>query len=215
MSTLAHRQEIMAEDVEDAPGALWARADLDKLRLADLPDSSENPSLALATIAVAVDPSATATGDECGIVVGGIDRQKPHHGYVLADRSKQASPDQWALAVLQAYVDFEANKIIYEANQGGDMVRVILLNTIKAHPELGIGTIKIEAVTASKGKRIRAEPISVLYEQGRVHHVGSFPYLEDELCQWCVTDSKSPNRLDAAVWLLSSLMLKPQGVLLR
>jgi hypothetical protein len=206
MTALAYRQEILAEDLEDNPGALWKRADIEAARLLAAPAD-------LALIAVAVDPSATAGGDECGIVVGGMDRQKPPHAYILGDESLQASPDGWGKQSLFAKARYGADVLIYEANQGGEMVEVVIRSAAKAHPEVG-GAGKIEAVHATRGKRVRAEPIAAFYEQGRVHHIGTFPHLEDELCMWSPADSASPNRLDALVWLVTRLLGRPQGVFL-
>lgn len=206
MTALAYRQEILAEDLEDNPGALWKRADIEAARLLAAPAD-------LALIAVAVDPSATAGGDECGIVVGGMDRQRPPHAYIMGDESLQASPDGWAKQVLLAKARHGADMLIYEANQGGEMVEAVIRSAAKAHAEVGaVG--KIEAVHATRGKRVRAEPIAAFYEQGRVHHIGTFPHLEDELCMWSPADSVSPNRLDALVWLVTRLLGRPQGVFL-
>lgn len=197
MTALAYRQEIMAEDVDDAPGALWARATIEKYRVLQHPD--------LERIVVGVDPPGGAT--ECGIVVGGVafvNGQK--HGYVLADDSSRASPNVWARAVITAYHRHKADRIVAEANFGGDMVE----NTIRTvEPD-----ISYKAVNASRGKAIRAEPVAALYEQGRIHHVGEFSFLEDELCTWEPgVGARSPNRLDALVWAMTEVGLGSQWLI--
>ena len=197
MTALAYRQEIMAEDVDDAPGALWARATIEKHRILEHPD--------LERIVVGVDPPGGVT--ECGIVVGGIafvDGKK--HGYVLADNSLRASPNVWARAAITAYHRHKADRIVAETNFGGDMVE----NTIRT-VEPGIS---YKAVHASRGKAIRAEPIAAMYEQGRIHHVGEFPFLEDELCTWEPgMGAQSPNRLDALVWAMTEVGLGSQWLI--
>lgn len=198
MTSLAYRQEIMAEDIEDAPGALWKRQWIDAARTMTHPD--------LARVVVAVDPSATSTGDEWGIVAAGmarVDRQP--HFYLLEDASIQGSPEQAARAVATLYHKVGADAVIAESNQGGEMV-TLTLRTVDSR-------LPVKLVHASRGKAIRAEPISAIYEQGRGHHVGTFALLEDELCQW-EQGNASPNRLDALVWAGTELMLEQRGVLI-
>jgi len=181
------RQELNAEILDDNPNALWHRADIDKARVTKAPD--------LSRVVVAVDPSATSTGNEAGIVVvgqGGPLRE----WYVLDDRSLQASPDRWAQEAVAAYNRHKANLIVYETNQGGEMVRHVLLAKEPGVP--------LAAVHASRGKALRAEPVAALYEQGRVHHVGAFAELEDQMCEWEPGET-SPDRLDALVWGVSYL----------
>jgi phage terminase large subunit-like protein len=185
MTSLAYRQEILAEDIDEAPGAQWTRKIIEDYRVRIAPQ--------LERVVVGVDPSATTTGDEAGIIVAG---KAGENYYILADRSIQGSPDTWARAVVDAYHDSEADNIIAEKNQGGEMVTL----TIKTVDN----SVPVKLVHASRGKQVRAEPISALYEQGRVHHVGGFPKLEDELCLWMPGD-KSPNRLDALVWAMTEL----------
>lgn len=182
------RQEYEADFMEDAPGALWKRAWLDAGRTVQMPE--------LRRIVVGVDPSATATGDECGIVAAGIDRTGAV--YVLDDSTVSGGPERWARAVASLYHKLKADVVIAEANNGGEMVRLTLNSVDQSLP--------VRLVHASRGKVARAEPVAVLYEQGRVHHVGEFPRLEGELCQW-EDDGKhpSPNRLDALVWAVSAL----------
>jgi hypothetical protein len=190
MTSLSYRMEIMAEDVNEAPGALWTRKIIDDGRTIKTPD--------LSRIVVGVDPSATSGGDEAGIIVAGLHGDE---GYVLADESIQGSPLVWATAAVTAYHRYKADRIIAEANQGGEMVSLTI--------EQVDSTVPVELVHASRGKQTRAEPIAAQYEQGRVHHVGKFEALEDEMALWIPGD-KSPNRMDALVWALTELMLSAQ-----
>lgn len=179
------RQELYAEILEDTPGALWTRALLEHCRIATLPTMQR--------IVVGLDP-----GGDAGIVVAGLGEDG--HGYVLEDASISGAPIDWGKQAIAAYERHHANAIIAEKNHGGDMV----VTTLKTITE----TAAIETVWASQGKYARAEPVSALYEQGRVHHVGMFPQLEDELCDWVPGEGMpSPNRLDACVWALTKLLL--------
>jgi phage terminase large subunit-like protein len=189
------RQELNAEDLEDVEGALWQRVLIERLRVVKAPD--------LERIVVAIDPSATATGDEAGIITAGIGwcackGQPERHGFVFSDDSVQASPKAWAASGVTAYHKFDADMLVAEDNNGGEMVEVTI-STIKHAPP-------VKRIHASRGKRTRAEPIAMLYEQGKVHHVGAFPKLEDELCSWVPGDD-SPNRLDALVWAITELLI--------
>jgi hypothetical protein len=196
MTALAVRQEIGAEDIDEAPGALWTRGAIDSARLVKAPDN-------LSRVVVAVDPSATSDGNEAGIITAGalgVDY------YTLADDSVQGSPETWAQAALTAYHLHHADAIIAEKNNGGEMVASVIRQAIKnaQAKDPTVGNISVRLVWASRGKATRAEPISAIAEQGRDHHVGVFPALEDELCQW-VPGDPSPNRLDAKVWALTEL----------
>jgi len=188
------RQEIDAEILDDVPGAMWTRQMLDDSRRSDHPDMQR--------IVVAIDPAATNTkdNDETGIVVAGLGENG--HGYTLEDCTVKASPDQWARAAVNAYHRHDADRIVYESNQGGDMVA----HTLK----MVDANIPLTAVWASKGKHTRAEPVAALYEQGRIHHVGMFAELEDQLCTW-VPGEDSPDRLDALVWAFTNLMVRTTG----
>ena len=155
-------------------------------------------------IVVAIDPSATSTGDEAGIIVAG---KAGEHFYPLADESLQGSPLQWAQAAITAYHKFNADCIVAEVNNGGEMVTT----TIQTIPEAR--NIRISTVNASRGKQTRAEPVAAIYEQGRGHHVGVFNALEDELALW-VPGDKSPNRMDALVWAAYELGLGGAGWLI-
>jgi phage terminase large subunit-like protein len=183
------RQELNAEILDDNPGALWKRSQIDRDRI------SPATMPALGYIAVGVDPAATSGegSDETGIVVVGRDMRSPPHFYVLDDRTLRGTPDEWGAAAVSAYRSSQANVLIGETNQGGEMVEMVIKTK---SPE-----VYYKGVHATRGKAIRAEPVSALYEQGRVHHVGSFPKMEDELCQWDpISSKKSPNRMDALVW---------------
>jgi phage terminase large subunit-like protein len=147
---------------------------------------------------VAVDPpgGSSKANAECGIVVAG--RGTDGQCYVLADLSGHMSPEQWARAAVNAYKGWKADRIVAEQNYGGAMVE----STIRAVD----GTVPVKMVVASRGKQLRAEPIAALYEQRRVHHVGEFPGLEDQMCSWCPTDAgPSPDRVDALVWAATEL----------
>jgi hypothetical protein len=189
MTALAYRQEILAEDVDEAPGALWKRKNIDDHRVIEAPEFDR--------IVVAIDPSATSTGDEAGIIVAG---KTGEDFYPIADESLQGSPLEWAQAAITAYHKYKADCIVAEVNQGGEMVEL----TIKTIPEAR--NIRISKVNASRGKQTRAEPVAAVYEQGRGHHVGRFDALEDELCLW-VPGDPSPNRMDALVWAAYELGL--------
>lgn len=188
------RQEILAQFEAENEGALWSRQWIDdhRVRPEQVPP--------LVRLVVAIDPSGSRRGDEVGIVVAGLDERG--HAYVLDDLSGKLGPDEWAHRALTAHDDRSGDHIVAEANFGGEMVEA----TIRAvGKDLGI-TAPVTLVTASRGKVLRAEPISVRYRQGLVHHVGLFPALENELCTWTPLDSYSPGRLDAAVWALTDLL---------
>jgi phage terminase large subunit-like protein len=178
------RQELAGELLEDVEGALWTLSLIDRDRLKTVPDG-----VSLTRVVVAVDPPGTATGAECGIVVSA--RGSDKRGYVLADHSRRGTPNEWATAVVAAYDTWKADAVVIEVNQGGEMAT----NTLKTVRP----TLPIRAVHASRGKATRAEPVSALYEQGHVSHVGFFPALEDQMCSWVPGDD-SPDRMDALVW---------------
>jgi phage terminase large subunit-like protein len=184
------RQEYEADFLEDNPGALWKREWLDAGRLLKAPD--------LATVAVSVDPAGSASGDACGIVAGGMAVEDgEQHLYVIEDATMHGSADEQARAAVSLYHKLAADRLIVEKNNGGDWIRAVIKSVDP--------TVHVVEVWASRGKHTRAEPIAPLYEQGRGHHVGAFPALEDELCQWQPGDA-SPNRLDALVWLATELI---------
>ena len=189
MTALAYRMEILAEDVDEAPGALWTRKIIEDGRTLSHPD--------LDRVVVAIDPPATSTGDEAGIITAG---SKGDHLYTLEDNSMQGGPLEWARAAVAAYHRHRADRIIAESNNGGEMVE----QTIKTVDP----SVPVRLVWASRGKLTRAEPISAVYEQGRGHHVGSFPKLEDEMCLW-IPGMVSPNRMDSLVWAMTDLLQRP------
>ena len=189
------RQELEGELIEERDDALWTRDRIEACRTDAAPP--------LARIVVAVDPPASsgARADACGIVVAGVNAEGV--GYVLADASLAAArPTDWAERAVAAYRRWSADALVAEANQGGEMVRAVLAQIDPALP--------VTTVHATRGKYVRAEPVAVLYEQGRVRHLGAFPELEDELCDFGpggLSTGRSPDRLDALVWALSHLML--------
>lgn len=186
--TRTGRQELAGEVLEDREGALWTRDMLEEGRVSEVPP--------LSRVVVAVDP-AVSEGEmaaETGIVVCG--KGTDGHGYVLDDRSLSESPLNWAKEVVAAYSRHRANLIVGEKNQGGDLIENTL-RTVKPG-------IAFKGVHASRNKVARAEPVVSLYEQRKVHHVGMFAQLEDQMCGW-VPGEKSPDRLDALVWGMTEL----------
>lgn len=186
------RQELYAEILDDVEGALWNYALLDRWRVSKPPKSFKR-------IVVSIDPAITSEegSDETGIIVSGLGPDD--HGYVLEDLSGKLTPNEWARRAIDAYRRWQADRMVGEVNQGGDMVESIIRHVDP--------TISYKPVHATKGKYTRAEPVAALDEQGRVHHVGSFPALEDQLCNW-VQGDPSPDRLDARVWGITELMLE-------
>jgi hypothetical protein len=193
MTALSYRMEILAEDIDEAPGAMWTRDAIEKSRVLRAPDN-------MSRVVVGVDPTATATGDEAGIITTGF---LGEDYYTVADDSLQGSPLQWARAAVIAYHLHKADCIVAEANNGGEMVEAVI-RQVDPH-------VNVKLVHASRGKQTRAEPIAAIAEKGHDHHVGSFPALEDELCLWVPGDS-SPNRLDAKVWAMTELIESNPGV---
>ncbi len=191
MTATAYRQEILAEDVDEAPGALWKRELIEMHRVATAP--------AFDRVVIGVDPSTTSGGDECGIIAGG---KAGDTYYVIGDHTLQGPPIAWAQKAIAAFGLHEANHIVYETNQGGEMVA----QTLKT-----AGDVPMRGVHASRGKAVRAEPISVLTENGKVKFVGDFPQLENELCTWEPGSANSPNRLDAFVWVITELSTRSVG----
>ena len=190
-STRLGQQELAGQLLEDVEGALWTLAMIEDARLPALPDG-----VTLVRVAVGVDPAASSDADsaETGIIAAG--RGSDDEFYVLDDYSLRGSPRTWGGAAIQAYDDHKADRVVPETNNGGEMV-ISTLQTIRP-------TLPIHAVHASRGKATRAEPISSLYEQGRVHHIGIFPKLEEQMTTW-VPGMTSPDRMDALVWVLTDL----------
>lgn len=186
------RQELDGEILGDLPGALWTMASLDAYRLREQPK--------LARIIVSVDPAVTNTenSDEHGIIVAATTEDQ--RGVVLEDASIAGSPSEWARRAVSLYRSYQADGIVIEVNQGGDMVAQTL-RTIDPN-------VNIIEVRASRGKHVRAAPISALYEQGKIGHVGSFPDLESQMTQMTTTGYEgdgSPDRVDALVWAFAEL----------
>ncbi len=191
-NTRLGRQELLAQVIDEVEGALWTRAMIEAARVDKAPD--------LKRIVVAIDPavSSAAESNLTGIVVAGLGVD--NRGYVLRDKSDKYTPGQWANQALALYDEFKADRIVAEGNQGGEMVR----HTIQS----ARGNAPVTVVHASRGKAARAEPVAALYEQNRVKHVGPFPELDDQLCTWePLSGQASPDRLDALVWAVTSLML--------
>ena len=189
--TTLGRQELYAEIIEDVEGALWSPQMIEQSRL---PKDTEKE---LTQIIVAIDPAVTATenSDETGIVVVGKDHLNNY--YVLEDLSGRHTAEKWARIGINAFYDWEADRIVAEVNNGGDLVERLIRNSDPNVP--------YRAVKATRGKLVRAQPISALYEQNRVHHIGNFPELESQMCTYTGQTSPSPDRLDALVWGLSEL----------
>ena len=185
------RQELYAEILDDTEGALWNHKQLEQSRVAkkDVPEMQR--------VIVAIDPAVTNNegSDETGIVVAGLGVDNRY--YILDDRSGRMSADNWARVSIDLYYKFEADRIVAEVNNGGDLVER-LIRTI----DTGVA---YTPVTASRGKMVRAEPIAALYEQQKVSHVGAYPQLEEQLCTFTLGSKTSPDRLDALVWALTEL----------
>lgn len=197
------RQELEGEILEDIPGALWTRSQIDEYRV------TEDEAPDMERILVAVDPAASNEegSDENGIVGVGLARDNDGYarGYVLADRSLRGSPEEWARTAVKLYRELSADRIIAEKNNGGEMVASVIRSIDRSVP--------VTLVHASRGKHVRAEPISALYEQGRVHHVGRFDKLEDQMCLFSIDNLRdkntgSPDRVDALVWGLTEIFDK-------
>lgn len=191
-------QEIHGRILDDVEGALWLRTDIDKgrVKFKDMP--------AFERIVVAVDPPVTsnADSDECGIVVVG--RCEDGDLWVIADLSVQGrSPTGWAEVVVKAYEDYEADRVIGEVNNGGEMIETVIRTVGKQ--------ISYKAVRATRGKMVRAEPVAARYEKGEVHHVGMFEKMEDQMCSYTGDRrQQSPDRMDALVWGCTELTQRSQ-----
>ena len=189
------KQELAGDILEDVVGALWTLAEIEELRVDKAPELTRS--------VVAIDPSGSDDegASEQGIVTAGIGMcsclgSPELHGFVIADDSGHYTPEGWALTAIGAYDKHECDRIVAEVNYGGAMVKSTLRNI---DPD-----IPYRSLTATRGKRVRAEPISALYEQHKMHHVGVFDLLEEQLTTWTV-DANSPDRLDALVWAFTDL----------
>jgi len=196
------RQELFADVLSDTPGALWAQAWIDRDRIASASWAD------FKRIVVAIDPAVTSgeNADETGIICAAIGDDG--HAYVLEDCSARLAPHEWAAKAIGLYRQYSADRIIGETNNGGEMIESVLRSIDPS--------VSYKSVHASRGKVVRAEPISALYEQGRVHHVGTFTQLEDQMTAFTsdfsrATAGYSPDRLDALVWALTELMLEKRG----
>ena len=207
------RQELMGELLEDVEGALWSVAQLEACKVVKPPqkrwlDLNLNDwayADDLVRVAVGVDPATTSgpDSDETGIVIAA--KGSDGRGYVLADRTCRETPDGWGRAVIRACVDFKADCVVVETNQGGEMAEQVVLTAAR---HAGV-TVRIRKVHAAQSKRLRAEPIAALYEQGRISHTLGLDKLEDEMTSFTVDSGFSPDRLDALVHVLTELMLHP------
>ncbi len=194
------RQELDGEIIEDRPDALWSRALLESCRVIEAPP--------LQRIVVAVDPPASSSkrADACGIVAAGLGEGGTL--YVLADETvKAATPSTWAAKAIALWRRLEADALVAEVNQGGEMVRAVM-HEIDS-------TVPVNAVRATRGKWLRAEPVATLYAQNRVKHAGTFPALEDEMCDFAssgLSSGHSPDRVDALVWAITALTAGARAV---
>jgi phage terminase large subunit-like protein len=190
------RQELMGELLEDVDGALWTNRMLEEALVDEVPE--------MRRVVVAVDPSGgDAEGnDEQGIVVAGQGIDGNY--YVLADRSCKLTPQGWASRAIEAFYEFDSDKLVAERNYGGDMVEAVIKNIDR--------NVNFKMVTASRGKLQRAEPVAALYEQGKVKHVKGLEALEAQMTGWTPQDGTSPDRMDAMVWALTELALGKKQV---
>lgn len=191
------RQELLAELLDDVPGAMWTRAMIDagRIKLQDVHWDL------LTRIVVAIDPAVTSNekSDETGIIVAALTRSS--HVIILDDGSCRASPGEWAQRAVDLYRQWKADRIVAEINNGGDLVELAIRGVA---PFVAYRTVR-----ASRGKKKRAEPVAALYEQGRVHHVGYFPELETQMCEWTPLgeEDQADDRMDALCWAITELLL--------
>ena len=197
MSSLVYRQEIMAEELDEIPGALWLRTTLDQTRVLTLPKD-------IASIVVGIDPKVTEKKNqsETGIIPGALGSDGDI--YIFSDFSTNAGPDDWVKAAIRAFNSTRADRMVVEVNNGGALVKSLIRQYDR--------TIPIHQVRASRGKALRAEPVAALWEQGRAHIVGNLPELEDQMTSFVPGDRHSPDRLDAMVWAVTALMMRRSNV---
>ena len=190
------RQELNAEILDDIPGALWTRQMIEESR-APMPGDFQR-------IVIGVDPAVTSGEDSDMTGIVAVGKASDGHAYVLRDLTCRLTPDGWGGAVVDLYHELKADRIIGEANNGGDMVELVIRTAAKSR---GLA-VSYKKVTASRGKRVRAEPVAALYEQHKVHHAGTFPEMEDQMVTFLPEGMEaSPDRVDALVWALTELML--------
>jgi len=192
------RQELYAEILEDVEGALFNYKNIEENRITNHP-------IDLQRIVVAIDPAVTSNenSDETGMIVAGRDIN--NHYYILHDASQISSPDEWVKKAISLYKQYECDRIVAEVNNGGDLIERLLRTQNQSIP--------YTSVRASRGKMIRAEPISALYEQNRVHHVGVFKDLEEQMCQFTGNGVQyHDDRVDALVWAITSLQNSGKAV---
>ena len=189
-------QEIQGQIVEEGGGALWTSALIENARPKT---GSQEPTLPLIRVIVAIDPSVRADGegDEAGLIVAGKDDQG--RGYILEDASGPFPPLVWAERAVQRYQSFGADCIVAEVNNGGDLVERLIRSVDDS--------VAYKGVRATRGKILRAEPVASLYAQGRIIHVRPFPELEQQMLTYTPDQGGSPDRLDALVWALTELFL--------
>ena len=195
------RQELLAELLEDTPGALWRQKMIDDSRVLNIPAP-------LVRIVVAIDPAVSNTeeSDETGLVAAGLGPDG--HAYVLEDASAQDTPHGWASRAVALLRKLRGDRIVAEVNNGGDLVEYTVRTIDQNAP--------YRALHASRGKEVRAEPVAALYEQRRVHHVGTFGLLESQMCTWVPGQKqKSPDRMDALVWAITDLMIDQEELSVR
>jgi len=180
----------LGDYVGDVEGALWTNGMIERCRIDEVPD--------LSRIVVAIDPAVTGgkSSDETGIVIAGRHAQSGNY-YVLEDASLRGSPDQWIRVAIEKYREYQADRIIAEVNNGGDLVETLLRNTDRA--------VSYRAVRATRGKMLRAEPIAALYESNKVFHAERMRELEEQMIFYNGSGNISPDRLDALVWALTDL----------
>lgn len=196
-STRIGRQELYAEILEDVEGALFSYDLIDETRVDACPD--------LERIVLAIDPAVTANenSDETGIVIAGRDAQ--NHFYILNDSSMIASPDAWINKAINLYDQYECDRIVAEVNNGGDLIEKLLRTKSE--------NLSYQSVRATRGKVIRAEPIAALYEQKKIHHVGVFKQLEEQMCSFTGNSGKlHDDRVDALVWAITALQSSGKAV---
>lgn len=201
-------QEIEGRLLVDNPDALWTyeMIENDRISIKDFaeaiaPALHAKPTITITRTVVAIDPAVTSNkkSNETGIIVACIDNQKPSHAYILRDATLVARPEQWAEKAVSIYKEYGADRAIGEVNNGGDLIESVLRNQDSS--------ISYATVRATKGKMLRAEPISALYEKHRVHHIGSFPQLEQQMTEYDGNPKTSPDRFDALVWALTYLQI--------